>query len=211
MDSTSTTISVNDHINHSIISYYLTTIHSSITAASTNMEQFVLLPSPTTAYPSAWLHPLPFKDPIISKQIYYNLSICRPLTTVADLIFASKAMTYTNILCPDKEMMLSFGGVQWTSNDRRTQVCQTQNWIKNDVGFTENACPNRVSSGAPIHPWHGTQRRTSEDDSGRTCPSSSLVSSYVERRRRRPCRSIMHGAGWDWEPGRKKEEEYACI
>lgn len=50
-------------------------------------------------------------------------------------------------------MMLSFGGTGCNGSDESEQrrdrperACRAQNWIKkkNDVGLTENACPNRV-------------------------------------------------------------------
>ena len=46
------------------------------------------------------------------------------------------------------------------------EVCQTQNWIKNDVHSIENACPNRIRSGAPVNAT-GVFDLFHSDDSGR--------------------------------------------
>ena len=58
------------------------------------------------------------------------------------------------------------------------EVCQTQNWIKNDVHSIENACPNRIRSGALVNAT-GVFDLFHSDDSGRTCPSCSSSSVVI--------------------------------
>ena len=67
------------------------------------------------------------------------------------------------------------------------EVCQTQNWIKNDVHSIENACPNRIRSGAPVNAT-GVFDLFHSDDSGRLVHARRARAppswfSYVERRR----------------------------
>ena len=58
------------------------------------------------------------------------------------------------------------------------EVCQTHNWIKNHVHSIENACPNRIRSGALVNAT-GVFDLFHSDDSGRTCPSCSSSSVVI--------------------------------